>query len=122
MSNIERALAGEGYNLVPQQETKPVKTPNLAIQMIAGFFGGKLDAFFGYAAAKQRGYRGPTPSRKSRVEDRKAIALMKIKPFHKRDGYAQKLLSNRDLHRLAVKYEPRLTGKPVSIATAVFLA
>lgn len=86
-----------------------VKKPTLAIQMIANFFGGKLDAFFGYAQRKQHGFRGATPSRASVREERAAVAKMKLKPRQ----VGKKPLSTRDLHRLEVKYDMRLPGRSV---------
>lgn len=88
------------------------KTPNAAIQMIANFFGGKLDAFFGFAKKQQHGFRGATPSRASVREERAAVSKMKLKPFVRKPA---KPLSARDEHRLEVKYDHRIPGKFVYI-------
>ena len=89
------------------------KSPTQAIKMTAGFFGGSLDTFFGFATKQRHGCRGATPSCAQRRADRKAVADMKIKPFHKRPMYlGPKPPSLRDWHRQA------LPGRPIEGAFA----
>lgn len=78
-----------------------------AIQMVARFFGGKLDAFFGFAQKQQHGFRGATPSRASVREAQAAVAAMKLKPRSK-----PKAPSKRDMHRAAVLLAT--PGKPIA--------
>ena len=92
--------------------------PTQAIQLIAALFGGKLDAFFGYVTKQRHGYRGATPSFAQRRADRKSVADMKIKPFHKRPMYlGPKPPSLRDQHR-ACAHRQALPGRPIEGAFA----
>ena len=94
------------------------KSPTQAIKMIADFFGGSLDSFFGFAAKQRHGYRGATPSCAQRRADRKAVAGMKIKPFHVRPAYlGPKAPSLRDQHRAAA-HRQALPGRPIEGAFA----
>lgn len=63
-------------------KAKAAAPTTTAIQLIARFFGGKLDAFFGFAQRKQ-GYRGPTPSRKETKAARADVKAMGLKPVRK---------------------------------------
>lgn len=90
-------------------KVKLAAPPTTAIQMIARFFGGRLDAFFGFAQAKQSGYRGPTPSHKERKAERLKIQLMKLVPFRRP---SPKPPSARDVHRSSIP------GKPAALEFA----
>ena len=63
----------------------------LAQQMMANWFGGKLDAFLGFVN-RAPAYRGPTPKRTTRPRD-KGTGVPYERP-------TPKAMSRRDLHRV----------------------
>ena len=83
-----------------------VQTP--AQQMMAGWFGGRLDAFLGFAG-RAPAHRGPTPKRTTRPRDGGTGV-----PYERPER--DKHLSQRDWHRMTVRLarSPATQARPVA--------
>lgn len=78
---------------IAKRDLSQGETQTLAQQMMASWFGGKLDAFLGFAN-RAPAYRGPTPKRTTRPRD-KGTGVPYERP-------TKKAPSARDCHRAHV--------------------
>lgn len=91
---------------IAKRDTSKAEAQTTAQQMMASWFGGKLDAFLGFAN-RAPAYRGPTPKRTTRPRDKGTGT-----PYERPEP---KLHSRRDYHRTVVAGDRKeQVAKPVA--------